>query len=62
MKNVLGILMAVVFLANGLWFSIQLGINHGLQGYLVGALLGFGGSIVIGSLIFKVLNKINHKS
>ena len=53
--------MILVYVSAGLCLSINLGITHGAKGYFIGALVGFGGSVIIGALVISIISKCIHK-
>ncbi len=61
MKKFLGIALVITCLSAGLFASLHLGMAHGAKGYFIGALLGFGGGMIIWSAVIKVVSKPQKK-
>ena len=61
MKTCTGLVMIMVYISAGLCLSINLGITHGAKGYFIGALVGFGGSIIVGAVVISIISKCIHK-
>ena len=55
MKTFVGLAMIPAYVAAGVFLSIKIGITHGLMGYFVGALVGFGGSVVCGAIVLRMI-------
>lgn len=61
MKTCTGLAMILVYILAGLYLSVHLGITHGAKGYFIGALVGFGGSMIIGAIVISIISKNIHK-